>query len=240
MATDKRITHVRKVYEYDDGSEGRSAKPNWTALRFEALAPEKDAEDNFIVLDQRRITREDAQKWETSDCAMGHGYSQKVGDDLAGLPKKAKEDGASFDDERGYADYAMERVDAMLDNFANGIWVTESEGGSGAGSVTILFTAICKAYENGGAPLDEEAQATIRQKLKDEEFRKNAAEVAEVKAVMEEIKAERAAERAKKAREAAQGGDGNGLAALMGSPAKAPEAEAEGEAEVAQEAPKQK
>lgn len=213
---DKRITHVRKVYEYDDGSEGRSAKPNWTKLRFEALAPEKDGDDNFVVLDSRTIEREAALKWDIAPCAMGHGLSQKVGDDLAGLPKKAKEDGASFDPEKGYSEYAMERVDAMLDNFANGIWVTESEGGSGAGSVTILFTAICQAYEQGGAALDEDAQAELRGKLKDEEFRKAAAEVAEVKAAMEEIKAARAAERAKKAREAAADGGGEGLAGLMG------------------------
>lgn len=204
MATDKekRITHARKVYEYADGTEGRSAKPNWTALRIECLAPTKDKDDNFVVLETRRITREDADSWDVAPCAMGHGYSQKLGDDLAGIAKKAKDDGAAFDKVRGYADYIAERLDAMIDNFRAGVWVSESEGG-GAASVTILFTAIVEAYADQDNALSDEKIAQLRERLKDEEYRKTASEVPEVKAKIEKIKADRAVERAKKAAEAA-------------------------------------
>lgn len=215
MAEGKRITHVRKVYGYDDGSEGRSAKPNWTSLRFEMLAPEKDADDNFIVVDTRTINRDSAEKWDVAACALGHGYSQKIGDDLAGLAKKAKDDGATFDDERGYADYIAERIDAMLDTFQNGVWVSEAEGGSGAAQVTILFQALLEAYKNGGQELDESQQATLREKLKNEDFRKSAGDVPEVKAAMENIKAARAAERAQKAAAAAKGAKTD-LGSLLG------------------------
>lgn len=211
-----RVTHVRKVYVYEDGAEGRSAKPGWKKLRFEMLAPNKDDDGNFVVVDTREITP-DMFDGEIVHCAAGHGLSQKIGDDLAGIDKKAANDGASFDPETGYAAYIGQRIDDMVDNLKNGVWVAEGEGSTGGGNVTILFEAIMRAFEEAGVDVSEEQKAGIREKLKDEQFRKNARARADVAMHVAEITAERAAARAKAAAEkAAEASDEDTVADLLG------------------------
>lgn len=215
MATSK-TTLARKVYTYSDGETGRSAKPGWTKLTFELLAPEKDSDGNAIVLESVDVTPdmfpEDIQ-W----CAIGHGLSQKLGDNLAGIAGKAAkdEDAPDFDEERGYVDYAVILLSDAIDNLKNGVWVSESEGSSGPGSVTMLYEAIVAAFTEAGSELSEEQLANIRTKLKDEDYRKAAKANPSVDAKYKELAAKRAAERAKAAKAKAKDA-GADLGSLIG------------------------
>lgn len=213
MAEAKRVTHARKVYVYEDDTTGRSAKPNWKTLRFELIKPEKDAEGNLVVCDTVDIPR-DTFLPEILDCGAGHGLMQKIGDDLAGLATKAKADQFSPDPETGFAEYIKQRIADMLDNFAAGVWITESEGKSGA-NVTILLDAMMRAFSDSGMELSEEQVAGIREKLKDEKYRSDAQAMPAVKAYVEEIKLERAKERAKAAKEAAKDAGASDMSALI-------------------------
>lgn len=199
MAT--RTQLVRKVYVHEDGEEGRSAKPESKSLRFEFLAPQKDENDNPVVLDTRTIDLDAFIKEQPgiAHCAFGHGLSQKLGDGLAGIAGKAAKDDVSEDKERGFVDYALSLFDDALDNLQNGVWVAEGEGSSGSGNVTVLFEAIVAAFAKAGTDLTDEQRASVRGKLKDEQYRKDAKARSDVAAEVARITAERAAERAKKA-----------------------------------------
>lgn len=193
---------ARKVYVHADGTEGRSAKPGWTALRFDLFGAEKDADGKPVVVSS--VTVDPASiPAEMRECAFGHGMSQKLGDSLAGLEKSAKDDGASFDATRGWADYATDLLTGVLEDIQSGVWVAESEGGSG-GSVGILAEAIFAVLRDNGQEPDEAAQAAIRKSLQDEAQRKKMQGRADVKAHLTRIQAEKAQERAKKARAAAK------------------------------------
>ena len=212
MAT--KLQHLRKVYTYANGETGRSAKPNWVTLTFELLGPKGKDDEAAPVVDKVVINHEDISQ-EIAACAVGHGMSQKIGDDQSGIAKKAKEDGVAYDKKRGYADYIKERIEAMLENFKAGVWVAEGESASGAGSVTILFEALCNVFANAGQELTDEQQVAVRGKLKDEEYRDSVKGRADVKAEIEKIKAARAAERAAKAAKAAEASEESDLGALL-------------------------
>ena len=147
MAT--KLQHLRKVYVYDNGETGRSAKPNWQELRFELLGPKGDGDEAAPVVDTFAVERASL----TDDivaCAIGHGVSQKMGDAIAGIAKKAKADGVEYDPKTGLSAYIKELLSDMADNFAQGVWVAEGESASGGGSVTILLEAIIAAFANAG------------------------------------------------------------------------------------------
>lgn len=213
MAT--KMQHLRKKYVYENGESGRSAKPNWVKLVFELLGPKTDDDEPAPVVDTIEIERSEIGE-DIVACAIGHGISQKLGDDLAGIAKKAKAEGVSPDETRGYADFILERLNAMLENFAAGVWVAEGESASGAGSVTILLEAIVAAFKASGTELTEEQIAGVRLNLKDEAWRNQVKARADVAAQVEIIKAARAAERAKKAQEKAAAAETDDLASLVG------------------------
>lgn len=198
----ERTSILRKVYVYSDGSEGRSAKAGWTGLRFELLAPTKDAEGKPVVLDSITVEPGMFPK-ETLECAIGHGFAQKIGDDLAGIATKAgkEEPPVGEDPVRGFVDYAKDRIESMIENLKAGVWVEEGEGSTGAANVTILFEAIKAAKEKAGAAFDE---AATRKNLQDADYRKKASAVPAVKAEVERIKLERQTARAKEASKAAK------------------------------------
>ena len=211
---------VRKVYDYEGGESGRSAKPNATVLNFEFLAPEKDENDKAVVLDTRTIDLKAfaADNAEMAFCAMAHGLSQKLGDELAGIDGKAAKANEARDDERGFVDFALSLWDDMFDNITSGVWVEEGEGSSGAGNVTVLLEAIVAAFADAGTELDDAQKAGIRASLKDEAFRKAAKARPDVAAHVADITAKRAAERAAKAKEkAAAATDMGDLNALLGN-----------------------
>ena len=194
---------VRKSYLAAVGTAEETAKrsafPGWEVLRFEFLSPRKDANDNPIVVGTRDVqasTLPDEIQW----CSLGHGISQKLGDDLAGIAAKAakEEEPVSEDPEDGWAPYAMERFDYALENLIAGVWVSESEGSGGGASVTILLEAIVAAFADKGRELTEEEVSKLRLAVKDEDYRKKARERADVKAHMATIAAKRAEERRKK------------------------------------------
>lgn len=214
MAT-TRTQLLRKVYTFADGTTGQSAKEGWRKLTFELLAPQK-VDDKFVVLETVELTP-DMVPESIVYCAMGHGLSQKIGDDLAGIATKAQNDGAEEDAERGFVDYAKERIEAMLDNLSNGIWLTEreSKGGSG-GSFTIIMEALAAVFEKAGKPLTDEQKVAMAEKLKDADIREKTVARPDVNAEIARIKAERAAERAKKAQEKAADTDAGNLDDLLG------------------------
>lgn len=213
MAT--KLQHLRKKYVYDDGKSGRSAKPNWVKLVFELLGPKGEGEESAPVVDTFEVERS-ALTEDIVSCAIGHGISQKMGDDLAGLPKKAKADGVEYDEKKGFSEYIAERLEDMVDNFAAGVWVAEGESASGSGSVTILLEAIVGAFAKVDTALTEEQIAGIRDNLKSEDWRNQVKERADVKAEIARITAERAAQRAQKAQaKLAEEGVGD-LDALLG------------------------
>lgn len=198
-----KMQHMRKVYTYEDGSTGQSAKPGWTKLTFNLYGSEKDENDKPIVVDSFDVSKADLPD-AIKDCAIGHGVSQKMGDDQAGIATKAKAENVEPDPKTGYAGFIKGRLSDMMDNFANGVWVAEGEGSSGGGNVTILFEAIVSAFGDAGQELTDEQKATVRAKLQDEDYRKSARARPDVGMHVARITAERAAERAKAARKAAK------------------------------------
>lgn len=212
MAT--KMSHVRKVYEFENGERGRSAKPDWTALHFELLGTGKDADGKAVVVDTVTVERSGIVD-DIAACAVGHGLSQKLGDDLSGIAKKADADGASFDETNGFAAYIRERLEAMLDNFSNGVWVAEGEGATGSGNVTILLEAMVRVFEAAGKDLSDEQLATIRNNLKDEDYRKGVKARPDVDKHVKAIQLERAQARLAAAENAAENADTGGLDDLL-------------------------
>ena len=195
---------VRKSYiNSADGTEKRSAFPEATTLRFYFLSPRKDAEDRPVIVGTRDIVLSTVSD-DMKACALGHGLSQKLGDDLAGIASKAakEETPVDIDPDDGWAPYAMERFDDALANIMAGVWVTEAEGGGTASSVTILLEAIVATFADAGKELSDEDMAKLRNALKDEDYRKNAKARKDVAAHMAAINAKRAEERRKKAAKA--------------------------------------
>ncbi len=193
---ERKTTLVRKSYRFDDGTTGRSAKPTWKDLVFEILAPTKDENDNAVVLETISVAR-DQFPADLLVCAMGHGLSQKIGDDLAGIASKAAKEEPPFqpDPVRGYADYAYDRIAAMVENLVAGVWVEEGEGSSSATSVTILFEAIERVLVKAGKDITDANRAERREKLKDKTFRESVAKRPDVAEQVAAIKFERAQER---------------------------------------------
>lgn len=189
-----RLQHVRKVYTYADGSTGRSAKPEWVKLTFEMLGPKGDDDETAPVVDTFDFVRDDIPQ-EIHWCSSGHGLSQKGGDDIAGIAKKAKESGYDYDPVRGYADCIKERLGNVYDNILAGIWVAEGESSSGAGNVTILLQAVMQVFENANRELSEDQIAAFRENLKDEEYRNELKARPDIDLQVRKILEERAAER---------------------------------------------
>lgn len=214
MAT--KLQHLRKKYVYDNGEEGRSAKPNWVKLVFECLGPKGEDDETAPVVETYTVER-DKLSDDIMACAFGHGISQKMGDDIAGIAKKAKAENVEYDETRGYADFIVERLTAMAENFAAGVWVAEGESASGSGSVTILLEAIVRAFGKAGTELSEDQIAGVRANLKNTEWRDAVKARADVAAEVAAINAERAAQRAAKAQEKLANAEGQSdLASLIG------------------------
>lgn len=203
---------VRKVYLDAEGESQRSAHKDAQVLRFEFLAPEKDAEDNAVVLEVRNVDLQGflAEHSDMAFCAMGHGLSQKLGDNLAGIAGKAAkaEPSVEPDPERGFVDFALELFDDALDNILSDVWVAEGEGSSGAGNVTILVQAIVAVLEANGREADV---AEIRGKVKDKDYREKAKANPHVAAEVRKLEQARAEERLKKAQEKAAEASTEGL-----------------------------
>lgn len=190
---EKKTALVRKVYTYADDTTGRSAKPGWKVLTFELLSPHRDAEENLVVLDRVEVSR-DMFPAEILECAIGHGLSQKIGDDLSGIATKAAKEEPPFvaDPERGFVEYAYDRIAAMVDNLKGGVWVEEGEGSTGASNVTILFEAIVHVLKASGKELTESDLAAVREKLKNKDYREGAKARPDVAAQVAAIQLERA------------------------------------------------
>ena len=199
-----RTTHLRKRYEYEDKTTGRSAKPKWTALLFDLISPVKNSDDELVVLDTVRVERDDFTD-EMIDCAVGHGFMQKIGDDMAGIDKKALTDGIAFDAKTGFSDYIADRIADMLENFGANVWVAEGEGATGGSNITILSQAIFATFAAAKQELDDEAKAKVMVRLQDEDYRKKAKLRPDIASHVARITAERAAERAEAAAKKAKG-----------------------------------
>ena len=217
MATRK--THARKVFVNSDGTETRSAKPDWETLRFEFLAPEK-VDDKFVVAGTFEASRAEIPE-DMISCAFGYGLSQKLGDYLAGLEKKAAalaDDGQLFTYHiaTGWKDLMEHLLDEQWGNILEGVWVTESEGkGGGGGSVPILLQAIQAAYAGSGKPLTDKQVEGIRAKVKTEDGRKAFAEHPQIKVEYLRIQEQRAKDRAAAAAAKASEGGGADLGSLL-------------------------
>lgn len=199
-----KLSVMRKSYVYADGTVSRSAKADWTALRFDLFGAERK-DDKPVVVETVTFDRS-AFPADILACAAGHGLMQKLGDEAAGLAEKAKKDGFSFDAERGYADFVRDSLLApMIDNLTNGVWVEEGEGTSGAGNVVILAEAILRtmAETNPDFVIDDEAKSRMIARLANKEVREGAKARVDVAKHVAAITAERAAERAAKAAEKA-------------------------------------
>lgn len=117
--------------------------------------------------------------------AMYHGLSQKLGDEFSGA-KSVEE--------------AEEAFVALLERLKDGDWATER--GEAGPRTSLIFEAVCIAYERAGKPLDDDRKAAIREGLKDNETRKKAMAKPEFSAVYLELQAKKAMEKAKKAADA--------------------------------------
>jgi len=210
----QRTTHVRKWYEHQDGNRSRSAKPGWTALVFECVAPTKTEDGKFITVEEIRFPREEFPA-DILDCAAGHGLMQKYGDDLAGLADKADKDNAEFDAKRGYADYIRDRLSDMHADAKNGIWVEEGEGSSGGGNVTMLMEAILRTFAAAGVEVTAAQADALRGKLKETEYREKMRKRTDVARHLADIVAERAEERRMLAAKAAKAASEEFIASLL-------------------------
>lgn len=212
-----RATHVRKVYVKGDETK-RSAFEGWEVLRFEMLAPEKDAEGNPVVIDTFDVSRGEVPQ-SIADCAFGHGISQKLGDNLAGIDKKVSAEGSElpgYDAQRGYANAIRALLEDQMEDLRNGIWVSEAEGGAGGGNVTILLEAVKAAFAKGGTELSDEQIAAFKTALADKEQAKAVKSNPAIAAEIARINKERADARAKEAAKRAKDAGAGGLADLLG------------------------
>lgn len=198
MAT--RQTHVRKFFGYADNTTSRSAKVGWTSIMFELVAPFKDAKGDFIPLETVTIPRSSFPA-EIVDCAAGHGFGQKIGDDLAGIAIKAAKEvpAVHASKERGFAEYIKSRIADMVENLSNGFWVEESE--AGGSNLTILLAAVIRTFEAAGKVLSDAQIEHIKGALKGSEYSAGLKARADISKHYADITSERAAERAKKAQE---------------------------------------
>ena len=119
-------------------------------------------------------------------CLILHGASQKIGDSFAGVKEVSD---------------CIERVETVIENLKEGKWIDRAEG---AVRTTVLAEALTRLLPDKYATAEAAAAAV---KEWDDEKRKGASEVPQVKAEMEKIKAERAAERAQKAAKKAEGSE---------------------------------
>ena len=166
-------THLRKRYGYEAQTTVRSEKRKCPARVFVLISQVKNSDDELVVLDTVRVERDDFTD-EMIDCAVGHGFMQKIGDDMAGIDKKALTDGIAFDAKTGFSDYIADRIADMLENFGANVWVAEGEGATGGSNITILSQAIFATFAAAEQELDDEAKPNVMVRLQDEDYRKNA------------------------------------------------------------------
>lgn len=197
----KSPAHIRKVFEYADGTEGRSARADWVALRLETLAAPVEGEVDRQVVSTRTVRSEEYSD-ELNRCALGYGHSEKWGNEVAGVVAKAKAAGFTPDPKTGYATFIEELWDDLHDEFLRGEWVQQRATGERAVNTTILLEAVEAVSVESGEEFDRAAWAA---KLKgDKAFAKTLAEKhAKIAAKVAEIKAQRATERAQAAIKAA-------------------------------------
>lgn len=219
-----RAQHIRKVYVNGDGETSRSAKPG-TVLRFEMFGTAKDDDGKPVVIDTFDV---DVAKLgqDMLECAMRHGVSQKLGDNIAGIETKVTKSQdtedplPTFDVETGYAPAIRAILESQWEDLAGGVWVSESEGGGGSGNVTMLLEAVQAAFAKEGQELSEKQVKAFREQLADKDAAKAIKSNPQVAAEYQAIQAKRAQERAKaaaaKAKEAGKA-EGGGLSALLGS-----------------------
>lgn len=221
-----RATHVRKMYVKGDEVK-RSAFPGWEILRFEMVAPEK-VNDDFVTVDTYDVRKADIVE-AIADCAMGHGLSQKLGDNLAGIDKKVAADNSelpAFDPKTGYAAAIRALLEEQMEDLRNGIWVSEAEGGGG-GNITILLEAIVAAFKAEGQELTEEQVGTFKTQLQNGMTTKDGVELdgkgyqkvlkssPAIAAQIARINKERADARAKEAQKRAKEAGASNLADLL-------------------------
>jgi hypothetical protein len=216
MANTK-MQRIRRKYTYADGSTGTSAKPGTQGLVLEVLGmPTEDGNGKRQYPIVHTFTVDKSKLPESViECAVWHGLSQKLGDANAEVAKTAKAEGVTEDPETGLADLTNETLSDMWDNLLQGVWVTESEGGSRGASVTILSEAIFAVLADAGHEVTDEVKAGVMQKLQDEDYRKASKARADVDYHMKRITAERAAARAKDAKAKAKDQDAQGIDGLI-------------------------
>ena len=154
MADTPRNSVLRKCYVAPDGTTRRSAKAGFNILRFEVLNG-KDGENKPIVAQTIDFDPSSISE-DVRHCAMYHGFSQKIGDEVAGAPAKAEKAGETFG-----PDFVASLINDAIANLTAGVWVEEGEGSSGAGNVTILFEAVKAAFEAAKQPIPEEKHAAL-------------------------------------------------------------------------------
>jgi hypothetical protein len=203
---------VRKFYVGPNGVVSRKPIADWTAVRFEYLAPTKDADGNAIVVTSTDFPRADLSEDMVSMLAA-FGIFHKVGDDLAGIAEKAKAAGVAEHKKHGFALYAQERGQDLWAQLRDGVWLESSTDAVGG---NLLFLAIARAKEEAkGAELTMEDRQKIANMLSDEATAKALAADLDVKIYMETIKQEKAeARRRKLMEEAAAEGRPAGESAL--------------------------
>jgi hypothetical protein len=181
-AKTKRATVAKKVH-ISDGKERRSAHVGEEELQFQ-----------FATGETLSITR-DSVPDDMWTVAGWHGIAQKIGDTYADAKKKGL--------------VAFDEAEAMLENIANGIWVTESQ--STGPRIGLLVEAICAALAKAGKDYNE---SDIAAKCKGEEgteYRKGAKANPLVKTEYDRLEDERREERRKATAKLAKATDVNTL-----------------------------
>ena len=193
---------IRRKYTYADGNTGSSAKAGVLSLTMECLGtPKEDANGKRVypVVHEVVVTLADFPA-EVIEAATWHGLSQKLGDANASVAKIAKDEQIKDDPERALADLTQSTILEMIEDLKNGFWVTESEGGSGDGSTTMLLEAIVNVLTKAGAEPDAEKLVKIKTAIADTDQAKAFRARPDIAAELAQIKAERAAARAKAAK----------------------------------------
>lgn len=205
-----RLKTNRKLFVAPNGDTSSRPIENWSAIRYELFgslpAGKEDKSENYPTVKTVDIPR-DSFPEHIMDLAAAHGLAQKIGDTaFNSVEAAAKDEGFSPDPETAYAAFVEGRLQDILDNLQNGVWIEEKEGSGGANVKIVAEAVIRTLTAQGQAPADTDAAlASLIAKMKDDETRRATSANPAVKVHIAAIQAERAAARAKELAKGAKG-----------------------------------
>ncbi len=189
-AKSKRQKRVDVEIGYDDGDTGKVVRADAATLQFTF-----NETDEVRTIDLTKIP--EASRL----CAFVFGIRQKLQNTYASAAKEGIVAG-------------IEQFDSVLELLMAGNWVQEGE--KTGPRLTVILEAVIAAKANAGVEMTEKAVATLREKLKDKDFRDGVKANEFVEVEMKRIERERAEAREDAAREKAEGSEEAeaGLAAI--------------------------